>query len=241
MAPFAASMAARPLASTSTVARGFGAAWWKMRAASCARSSTDSVMRSWMAPRRATSSATSPDQGVPDATLDAPDLGQPAVVGDVGRLRRPRRDGPEPRHDEQAPAGQGGGLGARAVMQQPVEHAKLLVGERFGRVHEVGELGADLFDRRIRRLDLLEAFGQPGESEGRGAAKYDHAHRETAGKSCASGSGLQPGSTPWAPLTRLATLGDLSLLTSFAGRGDVAASRPGGSESPFQRRACQTP
>ena len=69
--------------------------------------------------------------GVPDAPLDAPHAAEATDARDVGRLRRPRRDRAEPRHDEQpsrAPAGASFARRARPVGQQPLEHAPL-----FGR------------------------------------------------------------------------------------------------------------
>ena len=131
--------------------------------------------------------------GVPDATLDTRDLGEPAVVGDVRRLGGPRRDGSDARHDQKAPAGQGASLGARAVAQQLVEDMRLAVRQCPVHVHEMDELGAEFADGGIRGLDLPEPLGQPGGGESGSAAKYEHCHRETGMKSCASNARLQPG------------------------------------------------
>ena len=90
---------ARPSPPSATRPSGRGAGRANSRAASLGRSSTDSVMRSASARAKPASSTISPDDDVADAALDAPHRREAADVRDVGRLRRPRRDRAEARHD----------------------------------------------------------------------------------------------------------------------------------------------
>ena len=71
---------------------------------------------------------------IDDAALDARHGIEAAIARDVGRLRRPRRDGAGPRHDEHRHSGLRCRLVVRTVGEEPVEHAAL--GRRQRAVNE---------------------------------------------------------------------------------------------------------
>ena len=92
------------------------------------------------------------------AALDAPHERQPALVRDVGGLRRPRRDRAEPRRDEDHAAARARRRHVGAVGEQALEDRALL-GRRLSlRLDEVPELGG--VDREARRpqggVELVE-------------------------------------------------------------------------------------
>ncbi len=133
---------------------------------------------------------------VPDAALDALDFGEAAVVRDVGRLGRPGRDCPDAWNDQPAQSGKAVCLGPGAVLQKAIEGSALVVGQGLVEVDQVDEFRGDFSNGRVVGLDLLEALGETGRGERWGSAEDEDLHDETAMKSCASGVGLQPGSTP---------------------------------------------
>jgi len=77
------------------------------------------------------------------------------------------------------------GFGARSVLQQPVQHLPFLVGKGFADVDDVCEFRRDVAHAGVLRLDFLQAFGETGRGEGRGAGKEEYAHGESSVKSCA--------------------------------------------------------
>ena len=84
-----------------------------------------------------------------DAALDTDDLGEAAVMRDVGCLRGPRRHGAEAReHEKQRSLGLT--LCRRAVGEDALEHAGLVGRERLGGRDEVNEARIDAGIASIR-------------------------------------------------------------------------------------------
>ena len=77
-----------------------------------------------------------------DAALDPSHRVEPAIFDDVGRLRRPRGNRPEARHDEQLAPADGREFDARPVIEQLIEHPLRAVCERPRQVDEVYEARA---------------------------------------------------------------------------------------------------
>ena len=90
---------------------------------------------------------------VGDAALQALDLGQAAVIGDIGGLARPRRNGAETRHHEEQAAS---GLLYRyawTVLEQARQHRLLFAGQHASNLGKMGELG-------IQPANSGDLFGQ---------------------------------------------------------------------------------
>ena len=113
-------------------------------------------------------------QVIGGAALQAPDAGEPAVVGNVGRLGRPGGDGPRARHhQDQTPLGCMG-RETGPIAQQPLQHPVLVpcqVLPQLGEVHELRvEPQIQAGGRPQTVLELLQAEVR----EGGGAAQCQH-------------------------------------------------------------------
>jgi hypothetical protein len=108
---------------------------------------------------------------VGDAALDPLDHLQAAVVGDVGRFRRPRRDGPDAWRDEEEIAAC---LAVdRSFFEQERELSPLAFGERLSKGDEVPVFGgADAHPRQTIRQALLQTL-QAERRKGGGAAEEE--------------------------------------------------------------------
>ena len=79
--------------------------------------------------------------GVPDASLDAADALQAAIVGHISGLGRPGRNGTNAGNDEQTLAVKLASRRARAVAEHACQHALFSLGQGRGQLHEMDELG----------------------------------------------------------------------------------------------------
>ncbi len=112
---------------------------------------------------------------VEHAALDAADLGQAAVVGDVGGLGRPGRDGAEARYHQQHLAlGGGRHVVTRAVAQQALQHPAVVMVEGKFKIHEVHVLGADGRQARHGAAGAGEQLVETERREGSGATELKH-------------------------------------------------------------------
>ncbi len=102
------------------------------------------------------------------AALDAPHRRKSAVARDVGGLRRPGRDGAEPRHDQENAAVEVLPERRAAVVEQRAQGAGLVRLEPALELDEIAVFGAQ---RAQIRVDLLQRGEQLGESELRQGAR----------------------------------------------------------------------
>ncbi len=113
---------------------------------------------------------------VGDAALDATDLRQAAVVGDIGGLGGPGRLGADARHhQEQLP------LAARlaqalvgAVVEQPRQHRRFVVGELAVMVDEVHVLRRERGDIAHGVVQGGQQLGMTEGGEGGRASQFEH-------------------------------------------------------------------
>ncbi|MND85833.1 hypothetical protein D3C80_777720 [compost metagenome] len=111
---------------------------------------------------------------VGDTALEALNLGQAAVAGDVGGLARPGRNGAEARHHQEHPAA---GLLHRhtgAVLEQAGQDLFLLPAEHASHLGEVGELGVESADGGDLLGQLLEQFAVAKSGKGGSTAQDQH-------------------------------------------------------------------
>jgi hypothetical protein len=116
-----------------------------------------------------------------DAALEALHRVEAAVGGDVGRLRRPRRDRAGPRHDDERGLAIGRPLVARAVGQQAIEQRALGRGQRPREVDVVAVARRERDDRRRgpRGAKAVEKLGEAERRGGRAAGQREKVgHRE---------------------------------------------------------------
>ena len=113
-----------------------------------------------------------------DAALDALDLRQTAVAGDITGLARPGRDGAEARNGQEQAAARLLHRHTRTVFQQTGQHPLFVVAEHTGNVGKMRELGVQSGHSRYLAGQLLEQF-TVAESRKGGSAAQDQ-HRETA-------------------------------------------------------------
>ncbi len=115
-----------------------------------------------------------------DAALQALDLVQTAVMGDIAGLARPGRDGAKTRHHQEQPARRLLHGYARAVLEQPGEHLLLVRAKRAGYFSEMSKLGiqpaysGDLRGQLCQELAVTEG----GKS---GSAAQDQHRRNSLG------------------------------------------------------------
>jgi hypothetical protein len=104
---------------------------------------------------------------IDDAALDARNVGESTVARDIGRLRRPRRDGAGARNHEQFAAGYGR-IGARlgAVSQQAIERGTFRGAEWPAQLGEMPVRRGDAGDA-MGGMRLGETLQQLGEAERR--------------------------------------------------------------------------
>src|SRR5205823_14321829 len=81
-----------------------------------------------------------------DPALDARDRGQAAIVGNVGRLRRPRRDRSRTWNDQQQLAGVTVLGASRSVGQNAIERLALGPRQLALELNEVPEIGSEAGD-----------------------------------------------------------------------------------------------
>ncbi len=126
-----------------------------------------------------------------DAPLQPLDLLQPAVVGDIAGLARPRRNGAEARHHEEQPPGRFLHRHTGAVLQQAGQYVLLIRAERAGNLGEMGELGiqpadgGDLIGQLCQELAMTEG----GKS---GSAAQDQHRRNSLGGGSSRGAYSSP-------------------------------------------------
>ncbi len=117
-------------------------------------------------------------QRVDDAALDAMDAGQAAVVGDVGRLRGPRRNGAGAGDDDQS-FGPLHGVErldvAGTVIQHGFQLAAFRIVQRGFQVDEVDKLGGEGGDARLIAAKIGEKLVETGLGERRTARQDEHA------------------------------------------------------------------
>ncbi len=115
-----------------------------------------------------------------DAALQALDLAEAAVVGDIAGLARPGRNRAEARHHQEQPAHRLLHGYARAVLEQPGEHLLLVRAKRAGYFSEMSKLGiqpaysGDLRGQLCQELAVTEG----GKS---GSAAQDQHRRNSLG------------------------------------------------------------
>ena len=83
---------------------------------------------------------------IPDTALDSLHKTQAAVAGNVGRFRRPRRNGAEPWHDEKCMLMRLARLSVCTVREQRIKLELLVTRRLTGKFSEMPELGADIGD-----------------------------------------------------------------------------------------------
>ncbi len=126
-----------------------------------------------------------------DAPLQPLDLLQAAVVGDIARLARPRRDGAEARHHKKQLTGRFLHRHAGAVLQQAGQYVLLIRAKRAGNLGEMGELGiqpangGDLIGQLCQELAMTEG----GKS---GSAAQDQHRRNSLGGGSSRGAYSSP-------------------------------------------------
>jgi hypothetical protein len=119
-----------------------------------------------------------------DAALQALDLGQAAVAGDVAGLARPWRNGAKPRQHQEQTAGRLLYRNAWAVLQKARKHLLFVAGQDAGDFGEVSEFSIQASDSWDLLAQLLKEFAVAKGRKGRSAAQDQHL-RDSLGKGCA--------------------------------------------------------
>ncbi|MCY1207227.1 hypothetical protein D9M72_188200 [compost metagenome] len=122
---------------------------------------------------------------VGDAALQALDLGQAAVAGDVGGLARPGRDGAETRYHQEQAAAWLLYRDAGAVFEQAGQNLLFLPAEYASHFGEVGELGVESADGGDLLGQLLEQFAVAKSGKGGSTAQDQHLRDSLWGRGCA--------------------------------------------------------
>ncbi len=109
-----------------------------------------------------------------DAALQALDLGQATVAGDIAGLARPGRDGAETRNGQEQLAAGFLHSDARAVLEQARQHLLFIGVEYAGDIGEMRELGVQPGHGRHLAGQLLEQFAMAESGKGGSAAQDQH-------------------------------------------------------------------